>query len=112
MLGRRITLGICVLILTSALARAEEPAPAPSQQPQQQTTVEQPAAEPAPGAEVPPTVEQCDDAFEACLIACEKSMPGVSGEMLCTGCGWDCNVVHKKCLGRAYYHKVFGKEGT
>ena len=63
----------------------------------------------SPAQQDAPTVEQCDDAFATCLEDCEKSMPGVSGEMLCTGCGWDCNVVHKKCLAKTYYRRMFGE---
>lgn len=72
---------------------AASPAPSP--------TPETPPAEPS-------TVEACDEAFDACLLRCEKENPHIAGEMLCTGCGWDCNVVHKKCVAKAYYRKMFG----
>ena len=93
---RRFLLGLLLLFATVATGFAADPLPSPGTAP--------PTAADGP----PPTSEQCDDGFEACLEACDKSMPDISGEMLCTGCGWDCNVVHKKCLAKAYYHQMFG----
>jgi hypothetical protein len=72
------------------------------------------ADEPPPEASPPPasfTVEACDIEQNRCMLACEKENPGIAGDMLCTGCGFNCYTDHKACLARAWYRKLFGPPG-
>lgn len=68
---------------------------------------EPPAEPPAPPQSF--TVKACDAELDRCMLACEKENPGVAGDMLCTGCGFECFTAHKTCLAKAWYEKMFGK---
>lgn len=55
-------------------------------------------------------VDTCDTDLNRCMLACEKANPEIAGDMLCTGCGFNCYTDHKACLAKAWYEKLFGSK--
>lgn len=96
---RRIARALAILAVLAGVTLAGSPALA--------------EGEAAPESPPPPTgftVETCDTELNRCMLACEKENPGIAGDMLCTGCGFNCYTDHKACLAKAWYEKLFGSK--